>query len=170
MNRVFLTFLDRLVERFTTIIAGVVSSRVESLRAEVQAEQQSQLEDLARRYESDGKITIAQTLRERARQLTCVDLAGDAVDMMATVASERLSQADPGAARQGTAGSGAAASAKSVSPKLTAPRRTGADPSQGSAEFTGLPDFSAPVSSRRKPRNSGRAGHSSGSDMAGAES
>ena len=37
MNSVFSTFLDRLAERFTAILASVVSSRVESLRAEVQA-------------------------------------------------------------------------------------------------------------------------------------
>ena len=70
MNSVFSTFLDRLAERFTAILASVVSSRVESLRAEVQAEQQSQLEDLARKYEADGKSSIAQALRERALRLT----------------------------------------------------------------------------------------------------
>jgi hypothetical protein len=56
MNKSFSVFLDRLAERFTAILAGVVSSRVESLRAEAQAEQQSQLEDLARKYEADGKL------------------------------------------------------------------------------------------------------------------
>jgi len=39
MHSVVSTFLDRLAERFTAILAGVVSSRVESLRAEAQAEQ-----------------------------------------------------------------------------------------------------------------------------------
>ena len=38
MNHFVSTFLDCLAERFTAILAGVVSSGVESLRAEAQAE------------------------------------------------------------------------------------------------------------------------------------
>lgn len=88
MNSVFSTFLDRLAERFTAILASVVSSRVESLRAEVQAEQQSQLEDLARKYEADGKSSIAQALRERALRLTTGNLAGDGANVIDLVSAE----------------------------------------------------------------------------------
>jgi hypothetical protein len=97
MNKLFSVFLDRLAERFTAILAGVVSSRVESLRAEAQAEQQSQLEDLARKYEADGKIAIAKTLRERALQLTSTNLAGDGVDVIAAVSAEPLKLTGPNA-------------------------------------------------------------------------
>jgi len=97
MNSLFSTFLDRLAERFTAILAGVVSSRVESLRAEAQAEQQSQLEDLARKYEADGKIAIAKTLRERALQLTSSNLAGEGVDVIAAVSAEPLKLTGPNA-------------------------------------------------------------------------
>ena len=90
MNSVFSTFLDRLAERFTAIMASVVSSRVESLRAEVQAEQQSQLEDLARKYEADGKSTIAQALRERSLRLTTGNLAGDGANVIDLVSAEPL--------------------------------------------------------------------------------
>jgi hypothetical protein len=90
MNSVFSTFLDRLAERFTAILASVVSSRVESLRAEVQAEQQSQLEDLARKYEADGKSSIAQALRERALRLTTGNLAGDGANVIDLVSAEPL--------------------------------------------------------------------------------
>lgn len=90
MNSVFSTFLDRLAERFTAILASVVSSRVESLRAEVQAEQQSQLEDLARKYEADGKSSIAQVLRERALRLTTSNLAGDGANVIDLVSTEPL--------------------------------------------------------------------------------
>ena len=90
MNKTLSTFLDHLAERFTAILAGVVSSRVESLRAEAQAEQQSQLEDLARQYEADGKIAIARTLRQRAVNLTAVNLAGEGVDVMEAVSAEPL--------------------------------------------------------------------------------
>ena len=90
MNKLFSTFLDRLAERFTAILASVVSSSVESLRAEVQAEQQSQLEDLARKYEADGKTAIAQTLRDRALRLTSGNLAGEGVDVIEMVSAEPL--------------------------------------------------------------------------------
>jgi hypothetical protein len=88
MNKVVLVFLDRLAERFTALLAGLVSSRVEGLHAAAQAEQQSQLEDLARGYEADGKPAIANTLRERASRLTSPDLAGEAIEIMHRVTTE----------------------------------------------------------------------------------
>ena len=101
MNKLFSTFLDRLAERFTAILAGVVSSRVESLRAEAQAEQQSQLEDLARKYEADGKIAIAKTLRERALNLTTSNLAGEGVEVIEAVSAEPLRLTDPNSSPRG---------------------------------------------------------------------
>ena len=101
MNSLFSTFLDRLAERFTAILAGVVSSRVESLRAEAQAEQQSQLEDLARKYEADGKIAIARTLRERALLLTSTNLAGEGVDVIEAVSIEPLRLTGPNPSSHG---------------------------------------------------------------------
>ncbi|WP_437191137.1 hypothetical protein [Planctomicrobium sp. SH527] len=81
-------FLDRLAERFTAIVAGVISSKVEGLHAATQAEQQSQLEDLARRYELEGKAEIAATLRTRALRLTSNDLAEEAVEVMQQTSRE----------------------------------------------------------------------------------
>jgi hypothetical protein len=101
MNSVFSTFLDRLAERFTAILASVVSSRVESLRAEVQAEQQSQLEDLARKYEADGKSSIAQALRERALRLTNGNLAGDGANVIDLVSAEPLRITGPNSSLNG---------------------------------------------------------------------
>ena len=101
MNNLFSTFLDRLAERFTAILASVVSSRVESLRAEAQAEHQSQLEDLARKYEADGKPAIANTLRERAIRLTSGNLAGEGVEVIDMVAAETLRLSSPNAPSQG---------------------------------------------------------------------
>jgi len=88
MNKLFSSFLDRLAERMAALLAGSLSSRVEGLHATVQAEQQSQLEDLARRYEADGKLEIAATLRERALRLTSVDLAAEAVEVIQRVTDE----------------------------------------------------------------------------------
>ncbi len=101
MNKLFSTFLDRLAERFTAILASVVSSRVEGLRAEAQAEQQSQLEDLARKYETDGKLAIAETLRQRALQLTSSDLAGEGVDVIEAVSAEPLRLTGPNGSSHG---------------------------------------------------------------------
>jgi hypothetical protein len=82
MNKVVSTFLDRLAERFAALMAGLLSSRVEGLHAAAQAEQQSELEDLARSYEADGKHEIAQTLRGRALRLTSTNLAAEAVEVI----------------------------------------------------------------------------------------
>jgi len=90
-------FLDRLAERFAAIVAGVISSKVEGLHAATQAEQQSQLEDLARRYESEGKTEIAATLRQRALRLTSSDLAAEAQEIVERTLQEvpRLSDSSP---------------------------------------------------------------------------
>jgi hypothetical protein len=90
MNRLISSFLDRLAERFTAIAASVISSRVEGLQAVAQADQQSQLEDLARKYEAEGKTAIAQSLRERALRLTSSDLTSEAIEMIEAVGGEQL--------------------------------------------------------------------------------
>lgn len=103
MNSLFTSFLDRLVGRLATLVAGIVSSRVEGLQAAVQADQQSQLEDLARRYEADGKTEIAAQLRQRSLKLTSVDLASDAVKIVDRLTSddEPEPSADPALAPSG---------------------------------------------------------------------
>ncbi len=95
MNKVVSLFLDRLAERFTALLAGVVSSRVEGLHAIAQAEQQSDLEDLARKYEAEGKPEIAITLRQRASGLTSSNLAAEALDVMQQVTGEPLRLSGP---------------------------------------------------------------------------
>jgi hypothetical protein len=90
MSKIVLTFLDRLAERFAALMAGLVSSRVEGLHAAALAEQESELEELARHYEADGKPAIAQTLRQRAARLTSVNLASEAVELMQQLAANDL--------------------------------------------------------------------------------
>ncbi len=82
MNKVVMTFLDRLAERFTALAAGLLSSRIAGLHAAAQAEQQSELEDLARRYESEGKPEIAATLRQRLLGLPSANLAGEGAEQL----------------------------------------------------------------------------------------
>lgn len=82
MNKVLTVFLDRLAERMTALVAGLVSARVAGMHAEVQAHQQSELEDLARRYEADGKGEIAESLRRRSLRITSSDLAGEGTEIV----------------------------------------------------------------------------------------
>jgi hypothetical protein len=95
MNNVIALFLERLADRLTALLAGLVSSRVEELHATIQAEQQSQLEDLARKYEAEGKPEIAETLRQRSLRLTSANLAAGAVESVQQLASEPLKLSGP---------------------------------------------------------------------------
>lgn len=95
MNNVIALFLERLADRLTALLAGLVSSRVEELHATIQAEQQSQLEDLARKYEAEGKPEIAETLRQRSLRLTSANLAAGAVESVQQLASEPLKLMGP---------------------------------------------------------------------------
>lgn len=88
MSTLFTVFLDRLSERIAALLAGLVSSRIESLHAEAQADQQSRLEDLARKYEADGKTEVAAILRQRSAQLTSTNLMAEAVQVLDQVAGE----------------------------------------------------------------------------------
>lgn len=98
-------FLDRLTERFAALIAGLVSSRIEDLRTRVQAEQQSDLEDLARMYDADGKPDIAQTLRDRAGRLVQNNLASDALDIIDAVSQQPLHLTGPASVSTATSAS-----------------------------------------------------------------
>ena len=88
MPQILSSFLDRLTERLIALTAGLVSSRVAGMHAASQAEQQSNLEDLARRYEAEGKTEIANALRHRLLQISSPDLASEAVDVLQRVTAE----------------------------------------------------------------------------------
>lgn len=128
MNKVVQSFLDRLVERFTALAVGQLSSRFAGLHAVAQAEQQSELEDLARRYESEGKPEIAATLRQRALGLSSPNLAAEGVELLGQVQS--TSRGLPESA-VGSAG--------------------------GMTDLRGLPNFDAAKSSKRRRVDAGVA-------------
>ena len=98
MNRVISLFLDRIAERFVALLAGLVSSRIEGFHAASQAEQQSQLEDLARSYEAAGKIEIAADLRQRALGLNSSNPAAEALNIVQNVTGESLHLTGPACA------------------------------------------------------------------------
>jgi hypothetical protein len=93
MSKVVAIFLDRLAERLTALVAGLVSSRVATLHAADQAEQQSQLEDLARKYDAADKPHIAATLRQRANSLASPELAEEGVAFVHRLTAEPRSLA-----------------------------------------------------------------------------
>jgi hypothetical protein len=75
MSKFVRDLFDRLAARFAAIFGKLMSSSVQTLHAEQEAECQSRLEDLARRYEADGKPEIAACLRQRARLVITDDPA-----------------------------------------------------------------------------------------------
>jgi hypothetical protein len=81
-------FVNRLVERVIPVVGTLFSSAVETLHALGQAEQQSQLEEAARRYEADGKPEIAATLRSRAADITSDNPASQALRICENVAGD----------------------------------------------------------------------------------
>lgn len=79
-------FIDRLVERFVPILGTLFSASIESLHALGHAEQQSRLEDAARRYEADDKPKIAAALRRRAADLASDNPAAQGLRIFENVA------------------------------------------------------------------------------------
>jgi hypothetical protein len=79
-------FVDRLVERFVPIVGALFSANIESLHALSYAEQQSRLEDAARRYEADDKPEIAAALRRRAADLASDNPAAQGLTIYTNVA------------------------------------------------------------------------------------
>lgn len=61
--------IQRFVERAVPLVGNLFSVELQSLHALGLAEQQSQLEEAARRFEAEGKPDIAAALRKRAEQL-----------------------------------------------------------------------------------------------------
>lgn len=81
-------FVDRLVERIVPIVGTLFSASIEALHALGQAEQQSRLEDAARRYEADDKPEIAVALRRRAADLASDNPAAQALRIYENVTGE----------------------------------------------------------------------------------
>ena len=92
-----------------------------------QADQQSQLEDLARKYEADGKPEIADALRQRVLRLTSTDLVAEAAESIQRLTDDRL---------------------------LPEADATGTRSGQSSADLPKLPDFGAAPATGKKRRAS----------------
>ena len=81
MHRILQSFFDRLTERIVAMAGAMVASAVDVERTTQHAEQQSQLEDLARQMEADGKEHIAASIRSRITTQT-IDNPGHNVDRL----------------------------------------------------------------------------------------
>ena len=75
MSKFVRDLFDRLAERFAAIFGKLMAASVQTLHAEQEADCQSRLEDLASRYEADGKPEIAACLRQRGRLVVTDDPA-----------------------------------------------------------------------------------------------
>lgn len=62
-------FFERLADRCLALAASLLASSIESACVRREAEQQTQLEELARTYEADGHSEVAASIRERAQQI-----------------------------------------------------------------------------------------------------
>ncbi len=70
------SLLDRFVQRCVALSARLFATTLDTLRLECEVEQERRLEELARRYESDGMPELAARLRDRAKSLAMDEVAG----------------------------------------------------------------------------------------------
>ena len=85
MNTVWKQFLDKISERVFSLIGSNIGAAASTYHAVHQAEQQSLLEDLARRYESEGKEELADYLRRHAALIPQGDPAREGQNILQKV-------------------------------------------------------------------------------------
>jgi hypothetical protein len=73
---------ERLTERIFGLIGSNLGNAVSACRVACEAEQQSALEDLARKYEAEGKQLLADRLRLQAAAITSSDPASDGASVL----------------------------------------------------------------------------------------
>lgn len=76
MNPIRVLF-DRLTERLFGVISSHLGNAVSAYRIVCASEQQSQLEDLARQYEAEGKQQLADEVRAQAAAISGSDPGSD---------------------------------------------------------------------------------------------
>jgi hypothetical protein len=62
-------FVDQIVVRLVPQVAGLITIAIDSVSSLIVAEQQAELEDAARKYESQGLMDVATNLRKRLAEL-----------------------------------------------------------------------------------------------------
>ena len=99
MHRILQSFFERLTERIVAMAGSMVASTVEVERTTQQARQLSQLEDLARQMDAEGKEDIAESIRARMQRHVEDDPGSSADRLIQNVvvdsAVPRLEQSEP---------------------------------------------------------------------------
>ena len=126
MNKLLQTFLDALRDRIVASVASVIGSTFSTYRVAKQAEQQSFLEDLARRYEAEGKQALAEQIRCRAHNLGLDDPANEAVSVFQNVLEDQRSL--PALTDDSGRSNGDAGQTEMEAPPVPKPRRTRKSP------------------------------------------
>lgn len=88
-------FMERMAERVVPIITSAFATTIETMDALGRAEQQSQLEEAARRYEADGQATLAETLRRKAIELDATNPGSSGVVTFENVARDESRMQPP---------------------------------------------------------------------------
>ena len=89
MNNLIRTFLDRLHDRIIASVGSMIGSTFTVFRAAHHTEQKSFLEDLARKYESEGKLDLAEQIRSQSDNLSTDDPATEALPVFRNVLADQ---------------------------------------------------------------------------------
>jgi len=118
---------ERLAERCLALAAGLLASKIEAACLRHEAEQQTQLEELARSFDTDGLPEVATQLRERARLLTHHNPAASGEKLLrdlkdsTSVESTHQGSEDLAAVRSSASGRRSAGRGRRGLPSLTLP-------------------------------------------------
>ena len=82
MNRAIRNFLEVLTGRITTLIGSAIGTTAAAFRATHHAELMAHLEDLAQKYENEGRPFAAEHLRLQASRMEVDDPGSDARTVM----------------------------------------------------------------------------------------
>ncbi len=89
MNNLIRTFLNSLHDRIIGSLSSVVGTTFSAFRTAHYAEQKSFLEDLARQYESEGKVQLAEQIRQQSENLNLEDPGTEALPVFRNVLADR---------------------------------------------------------------------------------
>ena len=131
--------IEILTDRAVPIVGSLFATRLETLAALEQAEQQDELEDRARRFEEDGKPHLAAALRAQASRIN-----PDSPGAYGLAVIRRLDQEHSDSAESiplledHASGNGQQETSNPPSPKKSPRRRTRRSSSHGNSSKNGI--------------------------------
>ncbi len=97
MHAMLRKFLDQLAVRIVPVVTSLVAGRLEAMRSLLAAEDQAELEEAARKYDSMGMPHVATALRSRMAELGTDDPCRAGVRLIENLGAQ-TGLPDPGAA------------------------------------------------------------------------